>query len=67
MFDIYAFATPNSIKVPIALEELGLGYGFFQPQAPAPQPLAIRMQPSPSTALLGRPYGGGCIMTELQP
>jgi GST-like protein len=26
MLDIYAFATPNSIKVPIALEELGLGY-----------------------------------------
>ena len=24
MFDVYAFATPNSIKVPIALEELGL-------------------------------------------
>jgi GST-like protein len=26
MFDVYAFATPNSIKVPIALEELGLDY-----------------------------------------
>ncbi len=26
MFDVYAFATPNSIKVPIALEELGLAY-----------------------------------------
>lgn len=26
MIDIYAFATPNSIKVPIALEELGLDY-----------------------------------------
>lgn len=26
MFDLYAFPTPNSIKVPIALEELGLGY-----------------------------------------
>jgi glutathione S-transferase len=28
MFDVYAFATPNSIKVPIALEELGLDYAL---------------------------------------
>lgn len=26
MYEVYAFATPNSIKVPIALEELGLDY-----------------------------------------
>ena len=26
MLDVYAFATPNSVKVPIALEELGLAY-----------------------------------------
>ncbi len=26
MIDIFAFATPNSVKVPIALEELGLDY-----------------------------------------
>ena len=26
MLDVYAFATPNSIKVPTALEELGLDY-----------------------------------------
>ena len=26
MIDVYAFATPNSVKVPIALEELGLEY-----------------------------------------
>lgn len=26
MYDVYAFATPNSVKVPIALEELGLKY-----------------------------------------
>lgn len=26
MYDVYAFATPNSLKVPIALEELGLDY-----------------------------------------
>jgi len=26
MIDVYAFATPNSLKVPIALEELGLEY-----------------------------------------
>ena len=26
MIDVYAFATPNSVKVPLALEELGLEY-----------------------------------------
>jgi len=26
MIDVYAFSTPNSVKVPIALEELGLAY-----------------------------------------
>ncbi|ALV92595.1 MULTISPECIES: glutathione S-transferase family protein [Pantoea] len=26
MIDVYAFATPNSIKVPVALEELGVDY-----------------------------------------
>ncbi len=26
MIDIYAFATPNSVKVPIALEEMGIDY-----------------------------------------
>lgn len=26
LFDVYTFATPNSVKVPIALEELGLSY-----------------------------------------
>jgi GSH-dependent disulfide-bond oxidoreductase len=26
MIDVYAFATPNSIKVPMALEELGVPY-----------------------------------------
>lgn len=26
MIEIYAFATPNSVKVPIALEEMGLAY-----------------------------------------
>ena len=26
MLEVHAFATPNSVKVPIALEELGLDY-----------------------------------------
>ncbi|EHP41375.1 putative glutathionine S-transferase [Cupriavidus basilensis OR16] len=26
MYRVYAFATPNSVKVPIALEELGIDY-----------------------------------------
>ena len=28
MIDLYAWATPNSIKVPILLEELGLAYAL---------------------------------------
>lgn len=28
MFDVYAFATPNSVRIPIALEELGLPYNL---------------------------------------
>lgn len=28
MIEVYAFATPNSVKVPIALEELGLDYAL---------------------------------------
>ncbi|CCD87272.1 putative glutathionine S-transferase [Bradyrhizobium sp. ORS 285] len=28
MLDVYAFATPNSVKVPVALEELGLDYSL---------------------------------------
>jgi len=28
MIDVYAFSTPNSVKVPIALEELGLPYAL---------------------------------------
>ncbi len=28
MIEVYAFATPNSVKVPIALEELGLAYAL---------------------------------------
>ena len=26
MLELYAFATPNGVKIPIALEELGLDY-----------------------------------------
>ena len=26
MLTVYAFSTPNSVKVPVALEELGLPY-----------------------------------------
>jgi glutathione S-transferase len=29
MIGVYAFATPNSVKVPIALEELGLDYELY--------------------------------------
>lgn len=28
MIEVHAFATPNSVKVPIALEEMGLAYAL---------------------------------------
>lgn len=28
MIEVHAFATPNSVKVPIALEEMGLEYNL---------------------------------------
>jgi len=37
MLEVHAFTTPNSIKVPIALEEMGLGY-------------RRRLTPSPQTS-----------------
>ena len=29
MYEVYAFSTPNSVKVPIALEELGVPYELY--------------------------------------
>lgn len=46
MYDVYAFATPNSVKVPIALEELGLEYRLF--------PVNIRAGAQKDPAFLAR-------------
>ena len=45
MIDLYAFATPNSIKVPIALEELGAAYTYH--------PVNIRQAEQKLPAFLG--------------
>jgi glutathione S-transferase len=40
MIDLYAWATPNNVKVPILLEELGLAYKRNdRPRPPAPPEL----------------------------
>ncbi|WJV62274.1 glutathione S-transferase C-terminal domain-containing protein [Pectobacteriaceae bacterium CE70] len=67
MIDVYAFATPNSIKVPIALEELGLDYvlhavnvrkgeqksaGFIALNANGKVPVLVDSQASSETLVL---------------
>ncbi|MFD2780302.1 hypothetical protein ACFS32_03280 [Novosphingobium pokkalii] len=50
MFDVYAFATPNSIKVLIALEELGLDYklhGINVRKGSKRRPTSSRSTPMP--------------------
>jgi glutathione S-transferase len=46
MIDVYAFATPNSVKVPIALEEMALDYRLH--------PVNIRKGEQKADAHLGR-------------
>ena len=69
MFDVYAFATPNSIKVPIALEELGLDYTLHavnvrQGEQKAPDFLALN--PNAKVPVLVDPdaEGGRLVLTE---
>ncbi len=45
MLDVYAFATPNSVKVPIALEEMGLEYRLH--------PINVRKGEQKAPAFLG--------------
>nr|WP_086493982.1 glutathione S-transferase family protein [Novosphingobium panipatense] len=64
MIDLYAFATPNSVKVPIALEELGLDYTLH--------PVNVRKGEQKADAFLALNPGGkvpvlvedGFVLTE---
>ena len=69
MLDLYAFATPNSIKVPIALEELGLDYVLHsvnvrKGEQKAPEFLALN--PNGKVPVLVDPDGrdGRLVLTE---
>jgi len=69
MFDVYAFATPNSIKVPIALEELGLEYtlhGVNVRKGEQKAPDFVDLNPNAKVPVLVDPHaaGGRMVLTE---
>jgi GST-like protein len=69
MFEVYAFATPNSIKVPIALEELGLPYvlhGVNVRQGEQKAPEFVSLNANAKVPVLVDPAatGGRLILTE---
>ncbi|MBP2303600.1 glutathione S-transferase family protein [Azospirillum picis] len=64
MFELYAFATPNSVKSPIALEEMGLSYvlkpvNIRQGEQKAPDFLALN--PNAKVPVL---VDGALVLTE---
>lgn len=64
MLDVYAFATPNSIKVPIALEELGLDYalhGVNIREGEQKAPAFIALNPNAKVPVL---IDGDLVLTE---
>ncbi|MGI4800581.1 MAG: glutathione S-transferase family protein [Janthinobacterium lividum] len=69
MFDVYAFATPNSVKVPIALEELGLDYRLHAVnvrQGEQKTPDFVALNPNAKVPVLVDPdaEGGRLVLTE---
>jgi GST-like protein len=69
MFDVYAFATPNSIKVPIALEELGLEYtlhGVNVRKGEQKAPDFVDLNPNAKVPVLVDPDAerGSMVLTE---
>lgn len=69
MLDVYAFPTPNSIKVPIALEELGLDYvlhGVNIRQGAQKTPDFLALNPNAKVPVLvdGDAANGRLILTE---
>ncbi len=69
MLDLYAFATPNSIKVPIALEELGLPYrlnavNVRQGEQRAPEFLALNPNGKVPVLVAPTENGGSLVLRE---
>ncbi len=69
MLDVYAFATPNSIKVPIALEELGLAYTLHginvrKGEQKAPDFLALNPNGKVPVLVDADAEGGRLVLTE---
>jgi GSH-dependent disulfide-bond oxidoreductase len=69
MLDVYAFATPNSIKVPIALEELGLPYtlhGVNVRKSEQNAPTFLALNPNGKVPVLvdAEAKGGRLVLTE---
>ena len=69
MFEVYAFATPNSVKVPIALEELGLPYVLHgvnvrQGDQKAPEFLALNANAKVPVLVDPAAAGGRLVLTE---
>ena len=64
MIEVYAFATPNSVKVPIALEELGLDYtlhGINVRKGEQKAPDFIALNPNAKVPVL---IDGPMVLTE---
>lgn len=70
MIDVYAFATPNSIKVPIALEEAGLAYDLHGVNVRAGEqklPEFLALNPNAKVPVLvdsEGPDGAQLVLTE---
>lgn len=69
MLDVYAFATPNSLKVPIALEELGLDYrlhGINVRKGEQKAPGFVALNPNAKVPVLvdSDAQEGGLVLTE---
>ena len=69
MLELYAFATPNSIKVPIALEELGLEYTLHAVnvrKGDQKAPDFVALNPNAKVPVLVDPDGpdGRLVLTE---
>lgn len=64
MIEVYAFATPNSVKVPIALEELGLEYslnGINVRKGEQKAPDFVALNPNAKVPVL---VDGSLVLTE---
>ena len=66
MLDVYAFATPNSVKVPLALEEMGLEYRLHAVNVRKGEQKAaafVAINPNGKVPVLVDPNGPGGSLT----